>query len=96
MLVDFPRWAVWVLNIAVLAVLTAFGYFLKWAGIEFAIGWLCGFTFCYIVFKNWRQDYDETPKPERVFHEPLIGMADLLPKSDPPPPPRSRDLTDER
>jgi hypothetical protein len=88
---DFPRWAVWVMNFAVIAALSVIVYFLRWAGTEFCVGAIIGFAWCYIQFRCWRFDYDEEPKQERVFTEPLINMSDLLPKSEPQQPPRLSD-----
>jgi 4-hydroxybenzoate polyprenyltransferase len=65
-----PRWAVLFCNILVVAILATWGYFLKWSGPEFCAGLIVGFTFCYVWYKNWRQDYaDEaranfTDRPE--------------------------------
>jgi len=57
-----PRWAIWLCNILVIAVLATWGYFLKWAGPEFCAGLIIGFSFCYINYRCWRQDYAEEAK----------------------------------
>lgn len=73
----FSAVAVLAMNLAVIAVLVTFGYFLKWAGTEFCIGLIAGFTACYVLFRCWRFDYDKPTEP--------------LSQSDQLSPPRSRD-----
>lgn len=60
---DFPRWAGWVMSLAVIGILAGFGYSLKWAGPEFCYGLIAGFTTCYVLFRCWRFDYDEPIVP---------------------------------
>ena len=57
-----PRWAIWALNIVVIAVLATMAYFLKWAGTEFAVGALFGMCVNYVLYRNWRQDYADEAK----------------------------------
>lgn len=52
-----PRWDILLLNLIVIAVLSALVYFLKWAGTEFVVGALFGMCFNYVLYRNWRQDY---------------------------------------
>lgn len=67
---NFPLWAVLVMNLAVIAVLAAFAYFMKWMGVQFALGWIFGFAFCYVMFRCWRFDYDEPTVPIKQSPQP--------------------------
>ncbi len=58
-----PRWIIWATNLVVIAILSSFAYFLRWTGTEFALGTLFGFFLCYVLYKNWRQDYADEGKP---------------------------------
>lgn len=66
-----PRWAIWLLNLIVVAVLAALAYFLKWAGTEFTIGCLAGFWFCYIVNGCWKRDVEKEAKEREDWSRPL-------------------------
>jgi hypothetical protein len=72
---DLPTWVVWAMNLAVVAVLAALAYFMRWMGAEYAFGWLSGFAFCYIVFKCWRFDYDEPTEPIEPHHRPPTARS---------------------
>jgi hypothetical protein len=61
---NIPTWAVWLMNVAVVAIITGIAYLAKWIGPEFCFGWIGGFAFCYIAFQNWKKDYDEPTEPE--------------------------------
>lgn len=52
-----PKWVLWLMNLAVIGVLIALAYSLKWAGTEFCVGLIAGFTACYVLFRCWRFDY---------------------------------------
>ena len=58
-----PRWAIWICNIAVVAILSALTAFLKWTGAEFAFGVFVGMMVNYAMYKNWRQDYENERTP---------------------------------
>lgn len=58
-----PRWAIWTCSLVVIAVLASFAYFLKWAGAEFAVGTFFGMCVNYVLYKNWKQDYENEGKP---------------------------------
>lgn len=60
---DFPRWAGWVMSLAVIGILVGFAYFLRWTGPEFCYGLIAGFLTCYFTFGCWRRDYDEPMEP---------------------------------
>ena len=68
---DFPRLAIWLMNLTVIGALVIFGYSLKWAGTEFCVGLIAGFAWCYIQFRCWRYDYDETANSEVQPRQPL-------------------------
>lgn len=68
---DFPRWAGWVMSLAVICILASFGYSLKWAGPEFCYGLIAGFLTCYVLFRCWRFDYDEPMEPMSQQPQPL-------------------------
>jgi hypothetical protein len=63
---DFPRWAVWLMNLAVIAILSVLVFVLKWVGPEFAAGCGVGFFFCYIVNGCWNRDIEAEAK-ERLL-----------------------------
>jgi uncharacterized membrane protein YebE (DUF533 family) len=58
-----PSWAIWVLNIVVIAILASLAYFLKWAGTEFTVGMLAGMCLNYVMYQNWQQDYEREKNP---------------------------------
>lgn len=78
-----PRWAIWVMNVAVVAVLASLVYFFKWAGTEFVVGCLVGFWFCYISYRCWRQDYADEAQAH-FTDQPTVA----------PRPPSQRHLSD--
>lgn len=59
----FSGLAVLAMNLAVIAILVAFAYFLRWTGFEFNLGLIAGFTICYVLFRCWRFDFDEPMEP---------------------------------
>lgn len=76
---EFPKWLVWLMNLAVIAILSALVYFLRWAGTEFCVGLIVGFLWCYIAFKCWRFDYDEpTDQPAPPHQQQLPRSTDRL------------------
>jgi hypothetical protein len=77
----FSAGVVWAMNLAVVAILVAFAYFMRWTGTEFNIGLIVGFLICYVLFRCWRFDYDTTGQTG-THQQPL--------------PPRSSDRTLER
>jgi membrane protease YdiL (CAAX protease family) len=58
-----PRWAIWICSVLVIAVLAGFAHLLKWAGTEFAFGTFFGMCLNYVIYKNWRQDYENEKRP---------------------------------
>ncbi len=58
-----PRVVIWICTAVVIAVLSALTGFLKWAGTEFALGTFFGMMLNYVLYKNWRQDYENENKP---------------------------------
>jgi hypothetical protein len=59
----FSTVAVLAMNLAVIAILVCFVYFLRWAGTEFCLGLSAGFAICYILFRCWRFDFAEPTEP---------------------------------
>lgn len=67
---DFPRWAVWLMNIAIAAVLWLVAQAANWAGWQIGLGYLIGFLACYLMYGCWRVDdknegYSRFPPEER-------------------------------
>lgn len=66
----FPRWAVWLMNIAVLTVVWFVAHLAKLAGWQMCLAYLVGFLFCYFAYGCWRvddmnEDYSRFPPEER-------------------------------
>lgn len=57
-----PRWAIWGMNVAVISILYAIGQFFLFAGNGFTYGAIFGFATCYLLYKCWRQDYENEAK----------------------------------
>ena len=57
-----PRWAIWALNLIVVAILYGIAQFFLFAGVSFTYGAIFGFAVCYILYKCWRQDYADEAK----------------------------------
>lgn len=55
--------AIFCATVIVAAVLGGYAYLLKLAGTEFSVGVLVGFIICYVLYRNWRQDYEDERKP---------------------------------
>ena len=58
-----PRWVIWLCSLVVIAILMVYAQFLRWAGTEFALGALFGFFLCYVLYRNWRNDYADAEMP---------------------------------
>lgn len=71
----FSSLVVLTMNLAVIAILVAFAYFLKWAGTEFCVGLIAGFSACYVLFRCWRFDYDEPTEPINSPHRPPLPRS---------------------
>jgi membrane protease YdiL (CAAX protease family) len=63
-----PRWAILICSVLVIAVLAGFAHLLKWAGTEFAFGTFFGMCLNYVIYKNWRQDYENEKRPHFTEH----------------------------
>jgi hypothetical protein len=68
---NFPRWAVWALNLGVCAALWLIGEVFKIAGWQIALGFLAGYLACYFLYGCWRvddanEDYSRFPPQERA------------------------------
>lgn len=66
----FPRWAVWLMNAVVLAIVWIVAYFAKLAGWQICLGFIIGFFVCYLLYGCWRvddmdEDYSRFPPEER-------------------------------
>lgn len=66
----FPRWVVWLLNIAVIGILWLVSQAFNFAGWQITLGFLIGYTLCYVFYGCWRLDdlwegYKRFPPEER-------------------------------
>lgn len=67
---SFPRWAIWLMNIAMLAIIWGLSELFKLAGWQVALGFGAGFLCCYLAYHCWRVDdanegYTRFPPEER-------------------------------
>lgn len=68
MLVDFPRWAIVLMNVIAAAAIYGIAEFFKFSGWPFALGWGLGFIACYVLYSCWRVD-DKNEGYERFPEE---------------------------
>ena len=57
------RLMAWTATIVVIAILYGISQFFVFAGPAFTYGTVFGFFACYVMYKNWRQDYEDEKKP---------------------------------
>jgi len=58
-------WALFA-NVLLIGVLTVLTYALQMFNTQFLLGAFVGFWTCYVLYRCWRQDYEDEKKPHLI------------------------------